>query len=260
MNKQFSCPYCGQSSYTKTSKYKGEFTSWKAVRNHISSCSKNTGEYTIDEFYGAIHWSEFTKDKYYILSTYPELTNSQNTLQTLRKKGYIITNMSAVSADSILYNYVNDWVEKVGTIPSPRDWYNSSYPKPRQIIDRFTTWNNFIASAGFTPNIQNGYGIDTYGLDGILYRSKSEAYFCDTYLYKKYYYVVEPKYPEPYNRYYDWYIPSLNLYIELDGEIRPETTKEKITINKILNRNCIFIPTSSIYNKEKINNLFADVV
>lgn len=260
MNKKFTCPYCGADSYAKSSKYKGKFTSWKAVRSHLPSCSKNTGEYTIDEFYGTIHWSEFAKDKYYILSTYPKLRSIENTVKTLRQKGYLITNMVAVSTDDVIFSYVRDWVEKMGTIPSPRDWYNSSYPKPRQIIERFKTWNNFIEAAGFTPNIQNGYGIDTYGLDGHLYRSKSEAYFCDTYLFGKYKYIVEPKYPAPYIRYYDWYIPSLNLYIELDGEIRPETTKEKITINKILNRNCIFIPTSIIYNKEKVSNLFADVV
>lgn len=260
MNKKFTCPYCGADSYAKSSKYKGKFTSWKAVRSHLPSCSKNTGEYTIDEFYGTIHWSEFAKDKYYILSTYPKLRSIENTVKTLRQKGYLITNMVAVSTDDVIFSYVRDWVEKMGIIPSPRDWYNSSYPKPRQIIERFKTWNNFIEAAGFTPNIQNGYGIDTYGLDGHLYRSKSEAYFCDTYLFGKYKYIVEPKYPAPYIRYYDWYIPSLNLYIELDGEIRPETTKEKITINKILNRNCIFIPTSIIYNKEKVSNLFADVV
>jgi hypothetical protein len=37
------------------------------------------------------------------------------------------------------------------------------------------------------------------------------------------------------------------LYIELDGELRPETIKEKVEINKQLNRNCLFIKTKDIY-------------
>ena len=53
---------------------------------------------------------------------------------------------------------------------------------------------------------------------------------------------------------YDWYIPKLDLYIELDGEIRPERTKEKITLNKQLGRNCLFIKTSTLYNKNKLKD------
>lgn len=254
----FACPYCGQDSYAKSSKTKGLFTSWVSVRRHISLCSSNTGEYTIDEVYGPIHWSEFVKDKYYIANIYPKLTKITNILHSFRKKGFVLPNMTAVGSNDILFNYVKDWVEKTGAVPSPRDWYNSKYPKPRQIIERFQTWNNFIEAAGFTPNIQNGYGIDTYGLDGHLYRSRSEAYFADNYLYNKYQYVIEPKYPAPYHKYYDWYVPSYNLYIELDGEIRPEVIKEKIEINKLLGRYCLFIPVSIIYNTKKIKKLFGE--
>jgi hypothetical protein len=253
--KDFKCPYCAKNSYSKTSKNAGRFSDWKAVRYHIPSCDKNNGEYTIDELYGPIHWSEFTRDKYYITNTYPRLRNLASILKIFRRKGYLLTNMVSISSDEILFNYVKVWVEKTGTIPSPRDWYNSDYPKPRQVIEKFKTWNNFIKSSGFTPNIQNGYGIDTYGLDNHLYRSKAEAYFADTYLYGKYEYVIEPKYPSPYCKYYDWYLPSLDLYIELDGKIRPHTVKEKLKINNNLNRNCVFIPTSDIYNKEKIVNI-----
>lgn len=38
--------------------------------------------------------------------------------------------------------------------------------------------------------------------------------------------------------------PLVNLYIELYGGIRPDTTKEKININKYLQRDVLFIDSS----------------
>ena len=111
--------------------------------------------------------------------------------------------------------------------------------------------NKAIEAAGFEPNIQNGFGIDTYGLDGHLYRSQAEAYFADNFLYGKYKYVVEPKYPEPHNKFYDWYIEDLNVYIELDGGLRPQVIEEKIEINKNLGRKLLVYTTEQIY---KLNN------
>lgn len=72
-------------------------------------------------------------------------------------------------------------------------------------------------------------------------------YFADTFLYGNYTYDIEPKYPEPHNRYYDWYVHELDLYIELDGGIRPEVIKEKVSINKKLGRNLKVVKTSEIY-------------
>lgn len=92
MSIKYICPYCGQNSYAKSSNKSGNFASWKDVRAHTSRCSKNTGEYTIDEFYGSIHWLEFTKDKYYIINTYPQINNLANITNIFRKKGYLITN------------------------------------------------------------------------------------------------------------------------------------------------------------------------
>lgn len=135
-------------------------------------------------------------------------------------------------------------------IPTTRDFIaDDKYPVSSTVKEMFGSWNAAIEAAGFVPNIQSGYGVNTYGLDKHLYRSRAEAYFSDKYLYNLYDYIIELPYPSPYNKYYDWYIPNLELYIELDGGIRPETTKNKIEINKILNRNCVFISTSDIYDK-----------
>ena len=65
---------------------------------------------------------------------------------------------------------------------------------------------------------------------------------------------MEPKYPKPYHKYYDWYIPELGLYIELDGGIRPQVTEEKVNINKILKRTCLFIPITEIYKYKQLSD------
>ena len=54
----FKCPYCQQDSYAKSSKKKGKFESWKAVKGHSSYCVKSTGEYFIDTNEGPIHFNE----------------------------------------------------------------------------------------------------------------------------------------------------------------------------------------------------------
>jgi hypothetical protein len=123
---------------------------------------------------------------------------------------------------------------------------NPSYPTADAIKKCFGSWNAGIEAAGLAINTSGTYGIVTIGLDKHLYRSRAEAYFVDNYLFGRYEYIIEPKYPNA-NKMYDWYIPSLDLYIELDGELRPETIKEKIEINKQLNRKCLFIKTKDIY-------------
>ena len=138
-------------------------------------------------------------------------------------------------------------------VPTTRDFENNKdYPVPSTVKNLFGSWNTAIAAAGFNPISQNGHGTCTQGLDGHLYRSRAEAYFADTYLHDKYEYVIEPKYPEPYNKWYDWYVPSLDIYIELDGGIRPLVTINKKEINKTLNRVCLFITTEEIFNKSSI--------
>ena len=139
-------------------------------------------------------------------------------------------------------------------LPKTRDFVGSDFPSNYVIINHFDSWNNAIMAAGFEPNLSNILGIATYSIDGNLYRSKAEAYFVDKFLFSKYEYEIEPKYPPPYNKYYDWYIPSLNLYIELDGGLRPNITEEKIAINKLLGRDCLFITTDSIYKYNKLTD------
>jgi hypothetical protein len=239
METKCKCPYCEKI-----------FKSWKSVRGHTSSCKYNNKEYIITEEYGAIHYSEFLKDKYYIKSMYPKLQGKiKEITRVLKRKGFSPTNFSVIADSDILYRYLREWVNTHGKLPGPRDWYNTSFPKPRQIITKFGSWNTFIEAAGFEPNIQNGFGIDTHGLDGHLYRSRAEAYFADNFLYGKYKYTIEPKYPEPHNKFYDWYIEDLNIYIELDGGLRPQVIQEKIEINKNLNRNLKIIKTENIHLK-----------
>lgn len=248
MKQNFKCPYCNQNSYAATSKFTGYFPDWKAVSRHTSRCDKNTGEYTFNEVYGPLHWSEFAKDKYYITYTYPKLIKISNILRTFRYKGYKVTNMHKISDNTILFDYLILWIEENKTIPSVFDWkYNTKYPNITRITAKFGSWNNFIKAAGYNPNIQNGFGINTKGLDGHLYRSRAEAYFCDNYLFNKVEYVIEPKYPEPYNKWYDWYLPESDTYIELDGGLRPKVITEKIEINKQLNRKLLVIAIEDIY-------------
>lgn len=147
----------------------------------------------------------------------------------------------------ILIEAILDYVAETGELPTIRGFKLAS---TCQLY--FGSLNKAIEAAGFEPNIQNGFGIDTVGLDGHLYRSQSEAYFADMFLYGKYSYVVEPKYPKPYNKWYDWYIVDLDLYIELDGGLRPLVIEEKIRINKALGRNLVVYTTDEIYRIEEI--------
>lgn len=247
MNKEPFCPYCEKVLPT-----------FKAVRAHTSKCIKNTGEYSISIDYGPIHYTELLNNSYKVLKNkYPNLSLSfivrkfkeikllpqHFVLKPVITKEYLITQIQ---------NYVNTH----GHIPSSKDFNFGTCEEccTYTYIKYFGSWNSAIEAAGFTPNIQNGYGINTKSLDGNVYRSQAEAYFVDNYLFGKYDYIIEPAYPKKYNKIYDWYIPSLNLYIELDGGIRPEIIKEKVLINKLLNRLCLFIPVSSIYTNRQLTD------
>lgn len=147
------------------------------------------------------------------------------------------------------------YVDSNKELPSYKDFgkSNGKYPAPSTVEKVFGTWNTAIKAAGYSPK-DNTYGTYTKSLDGHTYRSKAEAYFVDKFLYGQYDYIVEPAYPEPHNKYYDWYIPSADLYIELDGGIRPMVVLDKISINQELGRKCLIIPIIDVY-KNKFNNL-----
>lgn len=147
-----------------------------------------------------------------------------------------------------IINAIVDYHKTTGNIPGYNDL---SKPGSTTAEKHFGSWNKAIIAAGFIPN-ESGFGVPTIGKDGHTYRSAAEAYFCNTYLFGKYEYIIEPKYPVPYNKYYDWYVPVLDLYIELDGELRPDAVNSKRTINEELRRNCIIITVKDMY---KITNL-----
>ena len=215
----------------------------------------------IQDFYKTNNRSPIDKD-FYKHTEYPSPTTV--------KKYFGTWNNALLAADVPVNRYKkinNYWtkdlvVEKIkqyygihNKIPELRDFIPPDYPSHMVVIRLFNTWNNAIESAGFEPNTQNSLGVNTKALDGYTYRSKAEAYFVDTYLYNKYTYDVEPKYPEPYNLYYDWYVHELNLFIELDGGIRPEVSKQKVIINNKIDHKCLFIQLKDLKNIRYINEL-----
>jgi hypothetical protein len=255
---KYKCPYCGQDSYAKSSKANGYYKNWKAVARHTSRCSKSDKAFAITESYGPIHYTAFlvfnTKEE--LLAVYPDLEFRYGDYIKFFKK-YKNIDISfkykkVYYSNTNLINVIKEFVNIHNRIPAARD-FKGTKPNYSNFETVFGTWNNAIEAAGFEPNIQNGYGIDTFGLDGHLYRSRAEAYFADNFLYDKYTYVIEPKYPNGVWM-YDWYIKDLDLYIELDGGLRPERIAEKIEMNKQLHRKCLVIPISEIYRTSLLLN------
>lgn len=252
MNQEYKCPYCGQGCYANRSKNAGEFTSWSSVSKHASSCAKNNKSYLIDKVYGPISIDTIISlPRTKLRELYPKLKLKYKSIPR-DTNNYVIKWSKETILEAIKKFYIEN-----NKIPCSRDFNKTKYkyPNVKTVRKYFDTWNAAIEAAGFIPSIQNGFGIDTYGLDGHLYRSQCEAYFADKYLYKKYEYVVEPEYPEPYNKYYDWYIPILDLYIELDGGIRPQIIDTKIAINKSLNRKLLVIAYKDVYFDNKIETI-----
>lgn len=197
-------------------------------------------------------YSDFTKNpKYPSHSMVTKYFGTWN--KGIEAAGFLIINKSPNKAyydcsKEGLILAIQKFYEENNKVPTQKDFdKNPKYPTFTTIRKCFGSWNKGIEAAGLSSNSANTYGVYTLGLDRHLYRSRAEAYFCDNYLFGRFDYVIEPKYPNS-NKKYDWYIPSLDLYIELDGELRPETTKEKIEINKLLNRVCLFIKTKDIFN------------
>lgn len=257
----FKCPYCQQDSYAKSSKKKGKFESWKAVRAHLIKCTKNNHTYYIDSIYGSIHYTEFcNKSAAEIRNKFPNIIPP---LADIRKCFYergIDINYSFEWDKKSIINKLQEFVIKNNRIPSSKEILNRttniSYPALNTIQKHFGSWNNAIKAAGFEPDYNDGYGNRTVAKDAVLYRSKAEAYFVDTYLYNKYKYVYEKSY-DNHNKRYDFYIPDLNLYIELDGGLRPQVIEDKIIINKEEGKNLLVIKSSDIYNKKSLQEFIA---
>ena len=74
-------------------------------------------------------------------------------------------------------------------------------------------------------------------------------------MFKKHDYIYEPKYDNS-NKRYDFYLPNLDLYIEVDGQIRhPSIMQEKIRINKEENKKLLILTSKEIYSNKEIQCL-----
>ena len=227
------CPYCCK-----------EFKSWASVSGHVPSCKKNNGEYFIHKIFGPIHYKNLNNPIWEIKRLYPNITNLNNIIKSFKTRNILVTYKQKYSDEELL-EYIKEFEAKYNRIPQTRDFEKSKYPNRETIKDRFGSWNNAIELAGFVPNYNDGYGQRTLGLDGILYRSNYEVLFCNKFLFNKETYLYEIKYPEHY-KFYDFYLPHKNLYIEIDGGCRPQIMEEKIKINKDLNRNLLVLKGKDI--------------
>lgn len=244
------CPYCDKS-----------FIAWRNVRGHIPRmCKSATGEYYISLIYGPIHYTYFyNKDAKVIRLEYPELESLKSIKDSFAKRNIAIGNLKPSYTDEKLLEYIVEFHQINNRIPQKREFEALSKegksPCTAVYSTRFGSWNKAIELASLTADYNDGFGNKTKGLDGHIYRSKAEAYFCDNFLYNKYDYLIEPKYDNEY-KFYDWYIPALDLYIELDGSLRPDTIKDKIQINQQLNKNLLIIPVDSIYSKQQLQDFY----
>lgn len=135
-------------------------------------------------------------------------------------------------------------------IPFCKEFSNNiKYPSYATVSKRFGSWNRAIEVAGFKANYDSQFGTPTTAKDGVRYKSSIEAYFVDNYLYNKYHFDYEPRYKDKLWR-YDFYVKELDLYIEIDGELRPDRINEKIHFNKENNIKCLVLLKKDIYKKD----------
>lgn len=243
------CPYCDKA-----------FKSWGSVRSHISSCALNSREYYISEIYGPIEYQFFNnKHLAEIQDIYPSITDS--TLENVKRivRGIDtqvnLTNMKKVEwTKETCIDAIHSYVDTTGKIPSTRECKNiANFPSKGTIYTKFGSWNKFIEEAGFEPSIKCGYGKSTMAADGVMYRSGLEAYFVDNYLFNKYDYVYEQSYPTECNlprRLYDFYIPSLDLYIEIAGGLRDDVIQLKVDKAKKAKINLLVCYPRQIYSNK----------
>lgn len=232
------CPYCNKI-----------FSAWKSVRGHTSSCIKLTGEYYIDLQYGPISYkdiSNITDQDFH--KKYPGLT-LYKVKRSFKNRNIEINSFRLIWSKESIIKQIKNWVSSYKKIPTMKEFdLDTKYPHHSTVQKYFGSWNKAIQEAGFEPDYNDGFGTRTIAKDGILYRSKAEAYFVDNYLYNKYNYEYERKY-DNHNKYYDFYLPELELYIEIDGGCRsPDIIKEKIIINKQENKNLLVI--NNVYKFE----------
>ncbi len=148
-----------------------------------------------------------------------------------------------------LLEFIKSFYIAENRVPQARDFIsNSNYPSSATYQDRFGSWNKAVELAGFSPNINDGYGNRTVAKDGILYRSQAEAHFVNNYLLDSYDFEYEKKYGNGWL--FDFYLPEHNLYIELDGGLRPQRIEEKIEFCKVNNIKLLVITKEEVYKKD----------
>lgn len=242
---EFKCPYCNRQERLSGSKFK----SWVSVSQHMPRCKLKPKiiDYVCDKNVGPIHVSYFS-GKYSSPKLLKLLGNTANKLSDIRKefvrKGHLLPNGSQEWFKHELLEELQLFVKINNKIPSLRD-FQYHRPDATTFQNHFGSWNKAIEAAGLIADYNDGFGTRTIAKDNILYRSKAEAYFVDNYLYGKFKYEYEKPYGNGWK--YDFYLPEKDLYIEIDGELRPERIKEKIDFNRSMNRNFRIIKTSEIY-------------
>lgn len=114
-------------------------------------------------------------------------------------------------------------------------------PSPRTINKLFGSWTEALQASGLpTQHTAPGRGRPTQASDGVTYRSQFEARFVDQFLAGRYVYEYECPYPNG-QWLYDFYVPALDLYIELDGGLRPARMQEKCELNQRMNRRFLVV-------------------
>ncbi len=259
----YKCPYCNQSTGAKTSRNKGPFTSWISVKNHINSCKLNNKEYYISLEYGPIHYSEFSNTIDVIRIKYPNIPNIWVIKRDFQRKNINIDNtIRYFWTKELIIEKIKEFYKINQRIPSLIEFDElDEYPSSSTIYRYFSSWDNAIIESGYIPEVNNNnkYGIPTIALDNIKYRSKAEAYFVNNFLYNQYRYIYELKYTNS-NKLYDFYLPDLDLYIEITGGLKPEVIKEKIEINKQENKKLLVIHIEDMYKIKNTKGWVAESV
>lgn len=143
---------------------------------------------------------------------------------------------------------------KQGRIAVADCYGRDDVPSPRTINKLFGSWTQACEDSGLpTQHTSPGRGKPTYASDGRLYRSAFEAEFVDAFLAGKWAYEYEPAYPCG-QWLYDFYVPQLELYIELDGGLRPARMAEKRKLNAALNRKFICIAYTKRFKQTQLED------
>lgn len=245
----YKCPYCGKNNYSTQSARL--FESWEDVQKHARACKLSTKQYMICPFYGPIN-----KD---VLNNYSSIVNfrkdyplnkfSTSQWYRLRKEGSLTIPVKRWTKAEII-SAIQSFVKENNRVPQQIDFINSKYPGFNTVQRRFGSWNKGVEAAGFETSLNHGFGIKTRAKDGMEYKSKSEAFIVDNLLYNKFTYEYEKPYGNGW--FSDFYLPDYNLYLEVDGNLRPERTAQKLKYFNDNNINYIFIDTRTMYQFENI--------